>query len=178
VEAYSNCEEVELFLNGKSLGVKTINADASPRIWKISYAPGSLKAVAKNGGKVVAQDELRTAGKAEKIILSTEAEKVSPGFDDVAIVRAKIVDLNGIEIPRAGDLISSQVSGPGEIAAVDNADNGSHELFQTNTRHAFQGECVAFVKATAASGKIILTATAAGLDSGSVSLKASPELSR
>jgi beta-galactosidase len=64
------------------------------------------------------------------------------------------------------------------VAAVDNGDNGSHELFQTNTRHAFQGECVAFVKATAASGKITLTATTAGLDAGSITLKASPELSR
>jgi beta-galactosidase len=178
VEAYSNCEEVELFLNDKSLGAQKINADASPRIWKISFAPGTLKAVAKNGGKIVANDELRTAGKAAKIILSTETKKLSPTWDDVAVVRATIVDANGIEIPRANDLIAFKVSGPGVIAAVDNGDNASHELFQTDSRHAFQGECVAFVKATAASGKITLSATAAGLDAGSITLKASPELSR
>ena len=178
VEVYSNGKEVELFLNGKSLGVKTINADASPRVWRVPFAPGKLKAVARNDGKAVVTDELGTAGKPAKIILSTETKMLPPGWDDVALVRAKIVDATGVVIPRANDLVSLKVSGPGVIAAVDNADNSSHELFQTNTRHAYQGECVAFVKATAASGKIVLTATATGLDAGTVTLKASPELSR
>jgi len=178
VEIYSNCKEVELFLNNQSLGVKNIKADAAPRNWSVPFAPGKIKAVARNAGKIVATDELTTAGKPAKLVLSTEAEKVSPSFDDVAIVRAKIVDANGIEIPRANDLIAFKVSGPGVIAAVDNGDNASHELFQTGSRHAFQGECVAFVKATAASGKITLTATAAELDAGTITLKASPELSR
>jgi beta-galactosidase len=120
---------------------------------------------------------LVTAGKPVEIVLATETKKLSPGFDDVALVRAKIVDAQGIEIPRANDLISFQLSGPGVIAAVDNADNGSHEPFQSAARHAFQGECVAFVKATAA-GKITLTATAAGLKAGAITIKTSPELSR
>jgi len=178
VEAYSNCGEVELFLNGHSLGVKKINADASPRVWKVPFAPGTLKAVAKNGGKVVATDELRTAGKAKKIILTTDCPKLSPTWDDVACVRMTIVDADGIQVPRADDLISFKTSGPGVIAAVDNNDTISHEPFQASERHAFQGECAAFVKATAASGKIVLTATATGLDSGSITIKASPELSR
>ena len=178
VEIYSNCKEVELFLNGQSLGAKTLNADAASRNWQVSFAPGILKAIARNDGKTVATDERRTAGKSAKIILSTETKILSPGFDNVAVVRAKITDANGIEIPRAKDLVSFQISGPGEIAAVDNGDNASHEPFQATTRHAFQGECVAFVKATADAGKIVLTATAAGLDAGSVTLEASPELSR
>jgi beta-galactosidase len=173
VEAYSNCEEVELFLNGKSLGAKKINADASPRIWKVPFAPGTLKAVARNEkGKVVAQDELRTAGKAEKIVLSTETKKLSPGFDNVAIVRARIVDANGITVPRADDLISFKVTGPGVIACVDSGDTVSHEPFQAGERKAFQGECVAFVKATAKSGKISVSATAGGLKGDSVGIKA------
>jgi beta-galactosidase len=173
VEAYSNCEAVELFLNGKSLGAKKINRDASPRVWKIPFAPGTLKAVARNEkGKVVATDELRTAGKAEKIILFTETKKLSPGFDGVAVIRARIVDANGITVPRAGDLISFNVSGPGVIACVDSGDTVSHEPFQASERRAFQGECVAFVKASAAAGKIILTASAPGLASGSVTIKA------
>ena len=171
VEAYSNCEEVELFLNGKSLGAKKINADASPRVWKVSFAPGTLKAVAKNGGKTVAQDELRTAGKAAKIILSTETKKLAPGFDEVAIVRVRIVDANGTTVPRADDLISFQVSGPGVIACVDSGDTVSHELFQASERHAFQGECVAFVKAAAARGKISVLAEAAGLKAGQLTIQ-------
>ncbi len=171
VEAYSNCDEVELFLNSKSLGAKKINRDASPRVWKVPFAPGTLKAVAKNGGKVVAQDELRTAGKAAKIILSTATKKISPSFDAVAIVRARVVDADGITVPRADDLISFQVSGPGVIACVDSGDTVSHELFQASVRRAFQGECVAFVKVTAA-GKISVTVTANGLKKSTVTFRA------
>ena len=87
------------------------------------------------------------------------------------MVRATIVDANGITVPRADDLIAFKISGPGVIAAVDNADNTSHESFQAVERHAFQGECVAFVKASAPSGKITLTASAPGLTAGSLSIQ-------
>ena len=176
VEVYSNCKDVELFLNGKSLGAKTINADASPRTWEVSFAPGVLKAVARNNGKIVATDELRTAGRPAKIVLSTEPGKLSPGWDNVAFVRAKIVDANGITVPHADDLISFQISGPGIIAAVDNANNSSHEPFQTTERRAYQGRCVAFVKASGLPGKIILTAAAPGLTAGSIIIEATKPL--
>jgi len=175
VEIYSNCKEVELFLNGQSLGVENLNADARPRNWLVPFAPGILKAVARNDGKIVATDELHTAGQPEKIILSTETKTLSPGFDQVGVVRAKITDADGLEIPFADDLITFKVSGPGIIAAVDNGDNTSHELFQASERHAFQGECVAFVKATAAGGPITLTATAPGLKSGPVVIETSKD---
>ncbi len=178
VEVYSNCKEVELFLNGQSLGAKTINADASSRNWQVPFVPGTLKAVARNDSKIVATDELRTAGKPSKIILSTETKNLSPNGDDLAILRAKITDADGFEIPRAKDLISFTVSGPGIITAVDNGNNASHEAFQSTTRHAFQGECVAFIKATAATGKIVVTASAAGIIADSFTIEASPELSR
>jgi beta-galactosidase len=172
VEVYSNCKEVELFLNGKSLGAKAINADASPRNWNVPFAPGTLKAVARNEGNTVATDELRTAGSPKKIVLSTDTKKLSPDWDNVAFVRATIVDSNGAEIPHADDLISFNISGPGAIAAVDSANNSSHEPFQATERQAYQGECVAFVRATSPSGKIVLIATAPGLKSGSVTIKA------
>jgi len=179
VEVYSNCQEVELFLNGKSLGKKARNADAAPRNWPVPFAAGSLKAVARDArGKLAATDELRTAGQPTGIALATETKSLAPGWDAVATVRARIVDAKGVTIPRAGDLISFHIAGPGVIAAVDNADNASPEPFQTNACHAFQGGCVAFVKANAASGPIKVTATAAGLRAGSLVLKTSPELSR
>jgi len=171
VEVYSNCREVELFLNGRSLGKKEINADASPRNWRVPFAPGCLKAVAHDEqGKVVATDELHTAGRPAKIVLKTETVKLAAGFDNVAIIRATITDANGIRIPRADDLITFRTVGPGIIAAADNGDNRSHELFQTNSRRAFQGECAAFVRATATSGKITVTASSAGLSDGALAL--------
>ena len=166
VEAYSNCEEVELWLNGRSLGVKKINADASPRVWKIPFESGRLKAVARNDGKVVACDELRTAGNPVCIKLETQNTKLGRSWDDVAIARATIVDANGIPIPDANNLISFRASGPGKIVAVDNGDNDSHEPFQTTERSAFHGTCAAFVKATSSRGIITITASAKGLKKG------------
>jgi beta-galactosidase len=172
IEAYSNCEEVELVLNGKSLGSKPLNADASPRTWSVPFEPGKLKAIGKNKGKVVATHELRTAGKPEKIVLTPDRSRLGPGWDEVSRVAVSVVDKDGIAVPNGSDLISFKISGPGVIAAVDNADGASHELFQASERHLYQGECVAVLRATASSGKITLTASAPGLAAGSVSLSA------
>jgi len=172
VEVYSNCKEVELFLNGKSLGAQTLPVDASPRTWKVTFAPGALKAVARNDGSVVATDELRTAGPPVKIRLMANRKEIAEVWDGVAFVRAKVVDQSGIPVPSANDLISFKISGPGVVVAVDNADNASHEPFQASERHAYQGECVAFVKATAPSGKIVVTASATGLRSDDVVIQA------
>ncbi len=177
VEVYSNCKDVELFLNGKSLGSKPLNADASPRTWTVPFAPGTLKAIARNNGKVVATDELRTAGPPAKIILTTSHDRLPFDWNDVAIVRATVVDRRDVVVPGATDLISFKISGPGEIAAVDNADNASHEQFQACERHAFQGRCVAFIKASAPSGKMVVTASAPGLKSGNVVIKTCPPAS-
>jgi beta-galactosidase len=163
VEVYSNCKEVELFLNGESLGVKPLNNDAAPRVWRVAYAPGTLKAVAKNDGAIVATDELHTAGEPAKIMLTPDAGTVADNWDGIVRVTATVVDKDGVVVPDADALVSFKISGPGVIAAVDNANNASHESFQASERHTFQGRCVAFVKATAPSGKIILTASAPGL---------------
>ncbi len=171
VEVYSNVKEVELFLNGKSLGSKTIASDAWPRTWQVPFAPGELKAVARADGIALATNVLHTAGQPSRIELITEDPVIGTGWDDVALVRARITDKQGVEIPRARDLITFTISGPGAVVAVDNGDNGNPEPFQTNVRHAFQGECVAFVKAAKA-GTLRLSASAPGLAGGSLKLKA------
>ena len=171
VEVYSNCKQVELFLNGQSLGSLPINADASPRNWQVPYAPGVLRAVGSNDGAAVATNELRTAGAPAKIVLAASTERLTRDWNDVAEVRARIADENGVEIPRANDLITFKVTGPGAVAAVDNGDNASHEAFQTNARYAFQGECVAYVKATGTHGRITVTASAPGLIDGSLTIR-------
>lgn len=173
VEVYSNAESVELFLNGQSLGAKPLNADASPRAWKVAFVPGTIKAVASNGGKQVATDELRTAGKPAKIVLTADRKKIRPRWDDVSYVEATVVDANGVVVPNASDLITFQITGSGAIVAVDSADPSSHEAFQTNARQAFQGRCVALIKATASKPlPIVVTATAPGLVTSTVSLQA------
>ncbi len=174
VEIYSNCEEVELFLNGKSLGGKSRPNDDSARTWKVAYEPGVLKAVGRNKGKIVAGSELRTAGKPAQILLTVDRNKLAPDWDDVSTVSAIVVDDNGVLVPNASDLVTFELTGPGVIAAVDNADNTSHEPFQATERRAYQGRCFAFLKATAPHGKITLKASAPGLRSSTINLNAAP----
>ena len=172
VEVYSNCEEVELFLNGKSLGAKKLNADASPRNWNVAYAPGTLSAVGKNHGAIFASAQLRTAGPAAKLQLTPSKSKIAANWEDASRIAVTVVDKDGMRVSTAADLVTFTVSGPGTVVAVDSADNSSHEPFQASERKTFQGQCVAFVKATASSGKIILTATAPGLPPASISIAA------
>ncbi len=170
VEVYSNCQQVELFLNGKSLGALALPPDASPRTWNVPFQPGTIKAVASNNGAVAATDELTTAGAPAKITLTPERQKIAATWDDVDYVTASVTDANGVEVPGANDLVTFSVSGPGEIAAVDNADDESHELFQTNARHAYHGQCIAIVRATGATGPITLTASAPGRAPASITI--------
>jgi len=171
VEVYSNCDEVELLLNGKPLGSKPLPRDASPRTWTVPFAAGSIRAVGKNRGQVAASDELRTAGKAAKVMLTADRSSLTSDWNDVSYVTAQVVDSNGVLAPGASDLVQFKVSGPGAIAAVDNADNASHELFQASARHAYEGRVVAIVRATA-SGLVTVSASADGLAPGSLRIEA------
>ena len=180
VEVYSNCREVELFLNGQSLGTQPLPPDAAPRNWRVPYAPGTLRAVGKNDGVAVATNELKTAGVASRIVLSHDRPTLAPGWDAVALVRATIVDDQGVPVPRANDLITFQTTGPGTVAAVDNTENRAAVdpaatsgivSFQSPQRHAAGGTVTAFVKATADTGRITVTASAPGLKSDSVTLR-------
>jgi beta-galactosidase len=171
LEIYSNCEAVELFLNGKSLGSKARRQDDAPRNWSVAYEPGTLKAVGKNKDQMIATRELRTAGKPARIVLTSEHSRIVPVWDAVLYVNATVADENGVRVPSASDLITFKIAGPGVIAAVDNANNASHESFQAGERNAYQGVCFAIVRGNATSGKITLTASASGLTDGSLTIQ-------
>ena len=84
-----------------------------------------------------------------------------------------MVDENGTPVPTASDAITFEATGPATIVAVDSPDPASHELFQTNERHAFQGQCIAIVRSNSPGGELKVTASAPGLTSRSVTLQAS-----
>jgi beta-galactosidase len=175
VEAYSNAERVELFLNGRSLGSQARDPGDAPTVWKVPFEAGTLRAVATSGGRVVATHELRTAGPAARIALEAESRQLAPGRDETDFVRATVVDANGIRVPGANGLVAFSVEGPGEIAAVDSSDNSSHELFQAKQRRAYQGRCFAIVRATGSSGTIRISAVSPGLQDGSITIDAVPQ---
>ena len=172
VEVYSNCDQVELFLNGKSLGTKPRPSDDAPRNWNVAFEAGTLKAVGSNNGRVEATYELHTAAKPAKIVLSADRNSLAPDWDDVVYVTATVLDENGVLVPTASDLITFKITGPAVVAAVDSGDNRSHEQFQTTERKAYQGRCFALLKGKAAAGRITLEASASGLKGMAITINA------
>lgn len=160
VEVYSNCPQVELSLNGTSLGTKPIHPDASPRTWEVTFAPGKLAAFC--SGPRPATETLTTAGKPDHLVLTPTAPTVGTTFDDAVSLRAVVVDANGIRVPRSTPMLSFAIEGPAAILAVDNADNRSHEPFQATQRSAYDGEAIAWVRAKGA-GELRITVSSPDL---------------
>ncbi|WP_083257207.1 glycoside hydrolase family 2 TIM barrel-domain containing protein [Arcticibacter eurypsychrophilus] len=171
VQVYSNCEEVELFLNGKTLGVLPKPANDSPREYDVTFEEGTIKVVGKNKGKEVAFEEFKSAGAAAKIILTTDHTTLSSGKGDVTFVYATLVDAKGIPCPNAINLIKFDISGPAIIKAVDNGDILSHELYQASQRFAYNGKVIAIIEAKKGSGKVTVKAESASLQAGMLSLE-------
>ena len=172
VIVYSNCDEVELLLNGKSLGIQSVPHDDSPNIWHIDYQPGVLKAIGRINGNEVANHEHRTAGEAHHIILETERTVLPYDWEDVAYLTATVVDMHGVRCPNILTDIKFNISGPGEIISIDNSDVFSHERYKANHRTAYKGRVIAIVRAIADNGTITVKAEADGLGSSNVTIKA------
>jgi len=172
VSVYSNCDEVELFLNDNSLGVKPKDPGDKTRTWEVAWTPGTLRAIGKNKDKTVISDELKTAEAPAKIVLTAERTKVPHDWDDVVYVRAAVTDANGVTVPYATNVIHFALAGPGQIAAVDNGSITDHDPFHAAQRRAWQGTCVAILRATASAGEITLTASGDGLSDGTAKLEA------
>jgi len=174
VQVFSNCDEVELFLNDISQGVKPRPADnASPRGWSFTFHTGVLKTVGKNNGKIVATQVLKTAGVPAKIILSTEKKTVGNTWDDVCYITATIVDENNVECLNADNQIEFNVTGAGVLAGADNGDLTATESFLSNKRFSYKGRCIAIVKANAATGKINIVASTSNLKSANLVIEVS-----
>lgn len=171
---YSNCDEVELFLNEESKGRLPINKDASPRFWNIGFDAGILRAVGYNKGIEVAKDEMKTADTAVKIQLTAERYNVKNTWEDLVYVKASVVDKNGVLNPNINPKITITVSGAGILNSIDNGSIISHEKYKSNIRSAVNGEIVALIQAIADSGKIVVKATAEGLEGSTLTLDAIP----
>jgi len=160
---YSNADEVELFLNDKSLGVRKKTGDDLHVMWRVQYEAGTLKAVSKKNGKVVLIKEIKTAGKPAKIILTADRNSIRADGNDLSFITATIVDAAGIVVPDATSLITFTTKGQGIVIATDNGLQTSMESFQNNHRKAFNGLSLAVIQSNTTKGKISITATADGL---------------
>lgn len=171
VEVYSNCDEVELFLNDVSQGSKSKPKNDSPRNWELSFEKGTIRAVGKNKGKEVASETHKTAGEPYQIILEAEQSSISSDWNDVVYVNAKVVDKEGVLCPNASKMITFNVSPNADLIAVDNGNIMSHEKYKANNRLSFKGRCQAIIRAKALSGLVELTATSPELKAARVTIK-------
>jgi beta-galactosidase len=171
VWAYSNSDEVELFLNGNSLGTRRKEKGDLHLMWRVPYHSGILEAVSRTGGKQVLATEVRTAWAPHKIVLSPDRSRIKADGKDLSFVTVRIVDENGTLVPNAENLVTFSLTGGGQIAGVDNGSQISHESFTANQRQAFKGMCLVIVKAGKSAGRIRLTATSPGLQEARVELR-------
>ena len=169
---YNNADEVELYLNGKSLGIKKKTGDDLHIMWRVPFEPGTLKAVSRKDGKVVLTREIHTAGKPAKIELIADRKLIKADGKDLSFITVKILDKDGNIVPDADNLVNFKLNGNAFIASVDNGDPVSHDPFKADYRKAFHGLALAIVQAKETPGDISFTATAKGLQSASVVIKA------
>jgi beta-galactosidase len=195
VIAYTNCDSVELFLNGKSYGRKAFefprqgtvggwNTYARPQVhsttadlhlsWDLPYEPGVLKAIGRKGDQIVCEEEIHTAGKAASLMLVADRDSLRADARDVVHLSVKVVDADGNTVPRSDALISFELQGSGSLIGVDNGNPVSHEAYKASTRRAFNGLALALVQSTAQPGEIRVKVTADSLRGAELVLHAAP----
>jgi len=169
---YNNADEVELYLNGKSVGIRKKNGDDLHVMWRLKFEPGTLKAVSRKDGKVVLTQEIHTAGKPAKIELSADRSTINADGKDLSFITVKVLDKDGNVVPDADNLVNFKLNGNAFIASVDNGDPVSHDSFKVPYRKTFHGLALAIVQSKDKPGDINFTATSAGLQSASLVIKA------
>ena len=186
---YSNADEVELSLNGTSLGRKKVGSEPvdlpvggnvsgehhfASRFrlrWDVPYQPGTLRAVAYRDGKVVAEDSVRTAGSPARIALVPDRSAIAADGSDLSFVTVRVLDKDGVLCPDATNQVQFEIAGPGRIAGVDNGDSASLEPFQADHRAAFHGMALVIVRsAKGSAGTVTVTATSEGLASSTAAI--------
>jgi len=167
---YSQADEVELFLNGKSLGMRRKYNDDLHVSWKVKYEPGTLKAVSTKAGKVILTETIHTAGAPAKIELIADRKSIKADSKDLSYITIKVLDKDGNVVPNADNLVDIKINGAGNLAGMDNGSQSNLESFKTNHHKAFHGLCLAIIQSGSKAGKINVTATSAGLQPASIAL--------
>jgi beta-galactosidase len=188
---YTNCDAVELFLNGKSFGEKRVefprqgNSGAwnhydKPLVnpttadlhlqWDVPYEPGTLKAVGRKDAKIVCVEEIQTTGAPAAIRLKVDRDTIDAGERDIAHVEVEIVDEGGNVVPTADNLVHFSVEGAGRLTGVDNGDPADHSSYKTNQRKAFNGLCLVVIQSSDKPGTITLTATSRDVKKSTVEI--------
>jgi len=162
VWCYSNLEQVELLVNGKTLGRKSV-----PRYghveWKVPYVAGRVEARGYKGGKPVISDVQQTTGPATRLIITADRRSIQGNGRDVSLLHIQALDSAGLRVPTAANPIRFETEGAGRLIGVGNGDPSSHESDKADHRSLFNGSCLAILQSGAEAGDLKVTASSPGL---------------
>jgi beta-galactosidase len=172
---YSNCEEVEVEVNGSLIRRDPVIDHAVRYPGGIEYRPGQLIVRGLRGEEVVAVHRQRTAGPAARMELVPDRTRIASDGQDLSVIRLRVLDAQGHFVPDAQPNVQFHVKGPGRIIGVGNGDPSSHEPHQSTRRTVFRGCAVALLQSTGREGALTVTATST-LPAASVTITASREV--
>ena len=176
VHVYTSGDEGELFVNGVSQGRRKKRQYLYPyrlRWDRVRYQPGKVEVVTWKDGRPWAEATVRTTGEPSRVLLEADRTEITADGDDLAFVTVRVADRDGLTVPTAADPLSFEISGPGEVAAVDNGDPTSYQPFQADRITAFHGLALVIVRSLAGeTGEIVLKASAEGLTPARTSVRA------
>lgn len=176
LEVSTNCDEVELLQNGKSIGVKHNNRKndkvQNKLLWRnINWQPGKVTAIARNNGKEVARHELQSPGKAVRLKVEIEnADDWKANGMDLQYIRFTAVDKQGIAVDNFEGELSLSVLGEAQFIALDNGDHFTDQNFERTTTTLYRGGALAILRSTQKKGKVVVRATCNGLKTKPITL--------
>jgi beta-galactosidase len=171
VNVYSSCDEVELFLNGKSFGRKPTNRSKKfMATFSVPYSVGTLQALGYSNKQQVNKAELVSAGSPQQLRVTTDRKIIKADNQDLAYVTIELLDAKGTRNPTAENLLNFNLTGPGQIIGLGNANPVSVESYQRPQRKAWQGRALVIVKAGREKGPITLHVRSAGFKAVSVTI--------
>lgn len=169
VNAFSNCEEVELFLNNRSLGNKKMSDFVNRTIsWDVPFEKGTLKAVAKNNGQTAAEYELKTTGSPVKIVAVCNEKTLHADRNDLTHIFVTLCDEDGNQVYTAGNEITCEIEGPVRLLGMEDSNPANTEDYKDNKQHAFHGKLLIYVQATEKSGTATIKLTSENLGEATV----------
>ena len=178
VRAATNLPQVELFVNGRSLGRQQIDHARGRSLlgnWRVPYEPGSILAVAYDEtGREVARQERHSFGDSAQICLKPDKTVMEADGEDVCFITVEMADADGRPVENAVDYVTVHVEGPARLLGMDNGDSTDYDPYKTNRRKLFSGKLLAVIGSTDRAGEIKVTAEGRGVGYASVSLKAEP----
>lgn len=169
---YNNADEVELFVNGKSQGVRSKGDGEYHVMWRVPFEPGTIKAVSRKDGKTVAEQVIITAGEPAQIRLTPDRATIAADGNDLSFVTVEILDSEGNLCPTAVNEVTFTVEGAGQNEGVDNGNPISLERFKADSRKAMAGKALLIVRNNGKKGDINVKAVSPGLSDASITLKA------